>query len=143
MSIVFVAALREEERHYSSSREFLRRIQAASDAVVCPTLVLPECAAAIIRSTGDPILARTALRLIQSFPRIHLVPVELAMADWAAQLAIEHHFRGADSVYIATAEVFQATLVTWDGEMLARAPSEIPVVWPEEWLRQNSVSHTD
>lgn len=135
---VFVAAVREEEQHYKSSREFLRKIQFAAGAVLCPTLILPECAAAIIRATGDAALARTVLRLIQNFPRIQLVPVELSTANWAAQLAIEYRFRGADSVYVATDEMFQAILITWDGEMLKRSPSEIPVLSPEEWLKRLS-----
>lgn len=140
---VFVAALRKEEPFYQPSRAFLQRIQSAASAVVCPGLVLPECAAAIIRATGDPALAREAIWLIRNFPGMQLVPVELSTADWAAQLAIAHRLKGADSVYIATAAVFQAILITWDGEILERSLSEIPVLPPDEWLRRNSPYHPD
>jgi len=50
---VFVAAVRLEEKHYTVSRGFLHRARAEAVTVFCPTLILPECAAAIARPTGD------------------------------------------------------------------------------------------
>ena len=60
---VFVAAARLEEAGYATSREFIRRMQTVD--TFCPTLVLPECAAAIVRPLGDIALARELVALVQ------------------------------------------------------------------------------
>lgn len=46
------------------------------------------------------------------------VPLDLSLAVRAAEIAIENRLRGADAVYVAVAEDFDAVLVSWDEEML-------------------------
>jgi predicted nucleic acid-binding protein len=133
---VFVAAARFEESHYTVSREFLHRARAEAVTVFCPTLVLPECAAAIARPTGDAALAEELTMLIESFPDLRLVTLDLSLARQAAQIATIHHLRGADAVYTAVAETFNATLITWDAEMLQRSPAVVPTLTPAEWVEQ-------
>ncbi len=133
---VFVAAARVEEEHYAASRQFLQRVQALAVTVFCPTLVLAECAAAIARPTGDEALAGEIITLVQDFPDMRLVAIELPLAHQAAQIAIAHRLRGADSIYAAVAELCQATLVTWDEEMLDRCRAVIPTFTPTEWIEQ-------
>ena len=50
---VFVAASRTEEPYYDASRRFLVQAREQGTELFCPALVLPECAAAIVRPTGD------------------------------------------------------------------------------------------
>jgi predicted nucleic acid-binding protein len=50
---VLVAASRADKVHYRASRQFLQQIQAQRCDLYCPTLVLPECSAAIARPTAD------------------------------------------------------------------------------------------
>jgi predicted nucleic acid-binding protein len=133
---VFVAAARVEEEHYAASRRFLQQVQALGVTVFCPTLVLAECAAAIARPTGDEALAGELVMLIQDFPAMRLVAIELSLANRAAQIAMGHRLRGADSIYAATAESCKATLVTWDEEMLDRCRAFIPTFTPIMWLVQ-------
>ena len=57
----------------------------------------------------------------------------LAAVRQAAELAALHKLRGADSVYVAVAQEFGATLITWDAEMLARAPSIVTVQTPADY----------
>ena len=54
---VFVAASRADELHYTASRQFLQQARAQRFTLCCPTLVIPECAAAIARPTADATLA--------------------------------------------------------------------------------------
>lgn len=49
---VFVGALTPTGIHFADSLALLTRIRTEKLNVVCPTLVLPECAGAIIRPTG-------------------------------------------------------------------------------------------
>ncbi|MGH2594072.1 MAG: PIN domain-containing protein, partial [Anaerolineae bacterium] len=57
-----------------------------------------------------------------------LVPLDIPLARRAAHIAIAHRLRGADAVYIAVAEAFGATLITWDAEMLQRGPAAVMTI---------------
>ncbi len=137
---VFVAAVRLEEDHYTASREFMRQAREDAVTVFCPTLVLPECAAAIARPTGNLALVDELTVLIENFPGLHLVNIDLPLARRAVQIATIHRLRGADSIYVAVAEMFNATLVTWDTEMLQRGSAVVQTLAPTEWRGQRAAS---
>jgi predicted nucleic acid-binding protein len=131
---VFVSAVREAEEYYAGSRQFLQRVREQAVDVVCPTLILPECAAAIARATNNSALAEGIVDLVESFAGLRLVSFELSLARRAAQIATAHRLRGADAVYVAVAEMFGISLVAWDNEILRRAPAVVPTMTPIEWL---------
>jgi predicted nucleic acid-binding protein len=139
---VFVAASRTDEVHYRASREFLQQVRDQGCNVFCPTLVLPECAAAIARPTADANLADELVALVEAFPRLQLVPVELTLARRAAQVASDHRLRGADSVYVTVAETLDATLVAWDAEMLERGAGVVLTMTPPEWTQKHAAVET-
>jgi len=93
---VFVASVRSDEPNYLLSRKFLR--EARSIEVYCPTLSLAECAASIARQTGDCHLAVEMVSMIEDFPGMNLLSLDLSLARRAAQIAIEHRQMGADAV---------------------------------------------
>jgi predicted nucleic acid-binding protein len=72
--------------------------------------------------------------IIEDFPCINLIPLDLALARKAAQIAITYKLRGADAVYVAVAEAFDATLISWDQEMLSRSASAVTTMTPESWI---------
>ena len=129
---VFVAASRTEEVHYS--RQFLQQARAQSSALFCPMLVLPECAAAIAGPTGDSRLAEELVSLVETFPGLRLVPLDLSLAHRAVQVAREYRLRGADSVYVSVAELFGAALIAWDAEMLECGSDAVRTMTPLEWM---------
>ena len=133
---VFVAASRADEVHYRASRQFLQQIQARQCDLYCPTLVLPECAAAIARPTADARLAEELVLLIQGLPRLHLVPLDVTLAQHASQVARDHRIRGADSVYVSVAGIFDSKLVAWDAELLERGASVVTTMTPLEWMEE-------
>ena len=135
---VFVAAARPSERQFPASREFLRQLRARAVGVQCPTLVLPECAGAIARPTSDVAAAEQTQAMIQGFPDLQLVGVDVSLAQRAAQIATKCRLRGSDAVYVAVAEKAVATLVTWDAEMLQRAPAIVPTMTPAEWMARQT-----
>jgi len=135
---VFVSAARPSERQYPPSYRFLRRVKGSK--IFCPTLVLAECGAAIVRPTGDSLLSARLVNLIKHFPGMTLVPLDLPLALRAAEKAIENRLRGADAVYAAVAEHFDAVLVSWDEEMLERCPESVLAMSPEKW--QENASRT-
>jgi predicted nucleic acid-binding protein len=102
----------------------------------CPTLLLPECAAAIARPTADAKLAEELVSLVESFPGLQLVPLDLSLAHRAAQVARDHRLRGADSVYISVAEAFDSKLIAWDAEMLESGPEVVTTMTPLRWVEE-------
>lgn len=72
------------------------------------------------RPTRDAALVEELILLIKNFPNLHLVPLDLSLAHRSVDIAKAHHLRGSDSVYVVVAHRFDATLVTWDAEMLQR-----------------------
>jgi hypothetical protein len=93
----------------------------------------PKCAAAIARQTNDPALAKELVSIIEDFPGINLISLDLPLARRAAQIAVEYRLRGADAAYVAVADAFDATLVSWDQEMLKRCPAAVATMTPESW----------
>lgn len=130
---VFVAASKNNEEHYHSSRDFLHSIQNQKHTIVCPTLVLPECAAAISRPTDNAKLAEELVTLIIHFPKLSLVPIDMSLAQSAAQIAQNNKLRGADSIYVSVAIFYNSLLITWDNEMLERSKSIVTTMTPSDW----------
>lgn len=132
---IFVAAARSVEPNHSLSREFLQKAQ--SMQIYCPTLALAECAAAIARPTGDSSLAEELVAIVEDFPGINLVSLDLPLARRAAQIAVAYRLRGADAIYVAVAEAFNAMLFSWDLEMLRRCPVPVETLTPTQWLNES------
>ena len=137
---VLVASSRVQEPGYAASRRLLDEERSRGVTFFCPVLVLPESAAAVARATDDLAKAVRMVRDIRSLPRLRLVPIDDAMATRAAEIAMTRRLRGADSVYVAVAEAFGATLITWDAEMLERAPAVVPTLTPADWPAQQPVT---
>lgn len=132
---VFVASARYDEPGYLISREFLREAQAYE--IYCPSLVLAECAAAIARQTDDPSLAEELVCIIEDFPGINLISLDLPLARKASKIALRNRLRGADAVYAAVAVVFDAILISWDQEMLKRCPQTEKTISPDQWSQSH------
>ena len=131
---VFVSARVRTEINQFVSDQFLNQIVAAATVTRCPSLVLPETAAAVIRSTGRVSLANAALTQIVNFPYLTLLDLTVERARQASDVAITCRLRGADAVYAAVAQEFGTTLITWDQELLTRGVAAVPIQTPADWL---------
>lgn len=136
---VFVAAARSIEPHYAVSEAFLLALPGVNAEIFCPALVLPESSAAIARRSGNATLALLTAQLIAGQAKLQLVSITETRARRAAEIAAHQRIHGADAIYVATAEEYAATLVTWDNTILQRAAS---LVTPEDWLNSQSPSST-
>ncbi len=136
---VFVGSLTPAGIHFSDSLALLTRIRAEKRNVVCPTLVLPECAGAVIRPTGRRTLAQQALISVQTLPGIRFVELTEARATRASDIAVTCRLRGADAVYAAVAQEYGTTLITWDQELLTRGIAVVTVMTPADWLAANPI----
>lgn len=131
---IFVSGLTPSYSSFADSLALLTRIRTERLSVACPSLVLPECAGAIIRPTGRLPLARRVLAFVQALPEIQIVPLISDRARQAADIAVLCRLRGADAVYAAVAQKYGATLITWDQELLTRGAAAVTVMTPTDWL---------
>ena len=98
---VFVSAASPNELSHTNSDAFLHRAKALRQNIYCPSLLLPEVAAAFSRPTGNTEAARITTDSVATFPDIGFVPLTYQSALAAVQIAIRYRLRGADAVYIA------------------------------------------
>jgi predicted nucleic acid-binding protein len=131
---VFVASARASEVYYADSIRFLQQLGASDANVFCPTLIVVECSAAIARPTGDASFAESVVGMLEAHPNLNLESLTERRAHRAAEVAARLRLRGADAVYVALAEEFNATLITWDNEMLQRSAAVVPLLTPTAWI---------
>jgi predicted nucleic acid-binding protein len=124
---VFVSAFTPSEPAHPSSKTFLRQVRQEGAALVLPTLVIVEIAAAIGRGQGKPELGYAFAMEISRFPELTLVPLDDDLAKEAAEIAAAHRLRASDAVYVAVARRSDAALVTLDSEQAERAKDVIHV----------------
>jgi predicted nucleic acid-binding protein len=134
---VLVAASISTESHHPDSVALLTRLRQRGVEVICPSLVIAETVAAIARPTGDVALALQSIRLISRFPNITLLNLTQRRSRAAARLAANLKLRGADSVYVGAAVESAATLITWETQILQRAPVAVSTMTPTDWLAAN------
>jgi predicted nucleic acid-binding protein len=85
-------------------------------------------------------LGEELVALIEGIPNLHLVSLDPPLAHRAVQIATHHRLRGADAVYVAVAEAFDAALITLDAEMLERGADVVTTMTPSQWMgRQKTV----
>ena len=129
---VLVAAFRPSEPHHLPSQTCLQNLRSGQARLFCPTLTLPEIAAAIVRGTGDETLARSFTTMLHRLSEMQFVPLDEPLADLAAEIAITCRLHGADAVYVAVAYQAGAILLTWDAELLTRAARVITTLTPDK-----------
>lgn len=136
---VFASSSSLADKLNAESEEFLRRVGQQKLKIYCPTLLLPEVASAIIRPTSNINAARITLASVESFPNIGFVGLTELGSQAAVQIAITCRLRGADAVYVAVAQEYRTTLITWDQELLTRGAAAVTVMTPAGWLTATPV----
>ncbi len=131
---VFVSAASTTEIQYTASIAFFARILQMHKRIYCPTIVLPETVAGIIRPTNNSQLASITASGLSQLPGLTLVVLDDALASAASDIILQCRLRGADAIYLAVAQEYGTTLITWDQELLTRGPSVVPTMTPTDWL---------
>jgi predicted nucleic acid-binding protein len=134
-SSVFVSAARQGETGNAESTIFLRWVRESGARLFLPTLLIAEVAAALSRTGSAPVLAQQYALAIGHLPNTVLVALDEALAHQAAALGARHKLRGADCIFLASAALFAAQLVTLDREQLQRGSSIVQTLSPGEFLK--------
>jgi predicted nucleic acid-binding protein len=133
-SSVFVSRARPQEPGHPESVDFLKWVRAMRPRLFLPTLAIPEVAAALSRTGSDREVAQRYALGIGHLPNTVLVALDEGLAQHATALATQHRLRGADSVFVASAAMFAAELVTLDSEQLERGASVVQTLTPKSFL---------
>jgi predicted nucleic acid-binding protein len=133
-SSVFVSAARPSEIGQAESTAFLSWVRNARPRLFLPTLVMAEVAAAFSRTGSRPGLAQQYSMAIGQLPNTVMVVLDEGLARQAAALGAQHKLRGADAVYLASAALFAAELVTLDREQLKRGAAIVQTLTPAGFL---------
>jgi predicted nucleic acid-binding protein len=131
---VFLNAFNPAEPGHAESSQLMARIRSQGIPMVAPTLVLPEVAATISRTTGDSKTAQAFADELKKLPGLLLIPLDESLAVQAAQIASDHRLRGSDAVYGAVALRFGSPLVTLDREQHDRLNPVLRSRYPDEIL---------
>ena len=134
-SSVFVSAARQTETGNADSTRFLAWVRESRPRLFLPTLVMAEVAAALSRTGSAAGLAQQYALAIGQLPNTVLVALDEGLARQTAALGAQHKLRGADSVFLASAALFAAELVTLDREQLQCGSSIVQTLSPTEFLR--------
>jgi predicted nucleic acid-binding protein len=127
---VFVSAFTPSEPEHPASKALMRNVQETKTAIIVPTLVIPEIAAAISRGQGKPDLGYSFAQEVSQLPNVTLVSLDEGLADIASEIAARYRLRGSDAVYAAVARRYSTELVTLDREHLERLDKVIKVRKP-------------
>jgi predicted nucleic acid-binding protein len=127
---VLISRLLTTEIHHRVSRKWLRGQVAALAPIRLPAIVLSELSGAVARRTGSRLAANEAVDEMLSWPNLSVMPVDRGLAEVAADLASRLRTRGMDSIYLALAYTNNASLVTWDRDVLVRGRSVVRTLTP-------------
>ena len=127
---VWVSRFWPDDAFHRASRDWLIKTTVAGNPIFAPSIMLAEVAGAIARRTGDRQLGYQIGQQILRMPTMQLINVDTSMGQLAAKIASEHKLRGADAIYVATAQRLDVALISWDHEQLARASSIITTTTP-------------
>jgi predicted nucleic acid-binding protein len=135
---VFLNAFNPYEAGHEESHRLLTQFQEQATPIIAPTLLLPEVAAAVSRGREDENLAREFAIALSRLPHLVLVPLDMALAQQATDLAARYRLRGNDAVYAAVALRFGSTLVTLDREQRERVAEVLTARYPAEVLAETA-----
>ena len=133
-SSVFVSAARPSEIGHAESTAFLTWVRNTRPRLFLPTLVLAEVAAALSRTGSEAGLAQQYAMAVGQLPNTVMVALDEGLARQSAALGAQHRLRGADAVYLASAALFAAELVTLDREQLERGAAIAQTLTPADFL---------
>ncbi|MCL1888041.1 MAG: PIN domain-containing protein, partial [Kiritimatiellaeota bacterium] len=102
--------------------------------VYSPLLMEVEVLGSMARKTRDNAKVDYVWKRMRSLSRQVWLPLDTLLTAEASRCATTFYLRGADAVYVAIAMANNATLVTFDQEIIDRASTALAVLKPSQWL---------
>lgn len=127
---VWVNGFDRKERGSKITRQLLQLLADRESPIVIPSLALVEVAGSISRTRRRPEKAVGFADTIARLPHVTVIFPTPELTVVAVQLAARHSLRGADAVYAAVALNAGCTLISLDGEHLARLHNVVHTITP-------------
>ncbi|MBI4147794.1 type II toxin-antitoxin system VapC family toxin [Candidatus Woesearchaeota archaeon] len=130
-SNVLVGMFVKDDAHWERSARCLRRMASGEWQAVISTLAIPEVCGVIRRVTQQPELASAVLEKLSTWIAQGILQMEdlnSSRAESAAALAIACGISGADAVHAALAKDLQASLLTFDHEVIRKTKTDVSVL---------------
>jgi predicted nucleic acid-binding protein len=131
---IHINAYNPAETGTEESRAFLEQVIRRPWPVYSPTLLLVELTSTAARVLNSTEKGTALLQTVRSLPGQIWVPLDLQLAEFAAEIGAEYRLRGADAIYAAVAHKNRTTLVTRDRQQLDRLSQLLTVCRPAEAL---------
>lgn len=131
---VLVARFRRSEPAHDKVRLLMLALAASGSALYAPAIALVEVAASLARRGASAGQVLEAVDHLRQFPSLTIVDVDEALGDLAASIAANQRLRGCDAVYVALAQMLEATLITLDDQQRERTPLLVVAQTPGEAL---------
>jgi predicted nucleic acid-binding protein len=126
---IWIAAYDPGDRFHTQSTTFLSTVTHRHLELHGPAFLLVEAVCALARRARSPVAGERALEQLRWHPTLVLHPINDQLLVMAAQLGAGQLLRGADALYVATAAMLNAPLVSWDEELIRRAGAISPTDW--------------
>jgi predicted nucleic acid-binding protein len=120
------------QAHHEETVAWLDGVIRRQEALLLPSLALPEIGGALSRQTGDAGLALLALQEIIDYPQLRIVHMDDNVMEEATRIAVGLPLRGVDAVYVSLARSLGHPLITWDREQRLRVVEEVTVLYPTQ-----------
>jgi predicted nucleic acid-binding protein len=116
-SCIFVSALNPKDIFHAECFPIFEKIIKSEISVKCPFIVLTETCCILNRRTQDENLAHESIEVLTSIPSIEWIDLTSDTAKKSCELGIKSKLKGNDSIILQTANEFEISLITKDGEI--------------------------
>lgn len=131
---IWIAVYDPADSLHDESALFLRSVAKLELSLYGPAFVIIEAGCALAHRTRDRRAGSNAMQRLQLYPFLTLLPLNDRLLLTAGELGVRFTVRGADALYVATAALSDAPLITWDIELVRRAGA----LTPTDWLAANA-----
>lgn len=118
---VWVAAFDRADRCHADAAAFLGEVARRGVRVHAPRMLLVEVRCAVARRAGDATAGARAEAALRTAPFLQLDPLDDRLLETAGQAGADRRLRSGDALYVASAIMNQAPLVSYDRELVERA----------------------
>jgi len=131
---VWVAAADRADAFFQVSRQFLAQTAQQRLTIYLPSFAQLEIACALSRKRRNAEAGRKLALAILASPQITHIEMDAAFLGQAIVTGTQTLLRGADTLYAATAAIYNTQLISWDAELVHRAGARTP----SDWLAQHA-----
>lgn len=134
-SNVFVSTLGKPDNFTCESQKFFKNLNSDIE-IILPSLVVMETKVAIFKQ--NPLTLKPMTKYFQGF---NIVPLDAQFINSAIRsLQKDILLKSSDLIIALTAKMHQATLVTWDNNLIRYANKLCPVVTPVMYTAEKAIA---